>query len=67
MIGALINLVKVNISFHLAPFNGAFDCSFGLPRQHKVLQQGIMNTTQQTKLFCLKSINQLKKLKRIDF
>lgn len=67
MIGALINLVKVNISFHLAPVNGAFDCSFGLPRQHKILQQGTMNITQQTKLFCLKSINQLKKLRRIDF
>lgn len=67
MIGTLINLVKVNISFHLAPFNGAFDCSFALPRQHKILQQGMMNATQQTKLFCLKSIIQLKKLKRIDF
>lgn len=67
MIGTLmVNIkVKVNISFHLAPFNNA--CSFGLPRQHKILQQGMMYTTQQTKLFCLKSIIQLKKLKRIDF
>lgn len=53
MIGALINLIIINTFFDFEQFDGASDCSFALPRQHKILEQDMMNKRQQKKMFSL--------------